>query len=320
MVNSKIIDMPENQLPLNDLDSFYKSFTKRDKLNREDLDARIELPPITKFFRIHRTEYAIRVIGQELPPNRYNFYFLSIVRTGSAIKMDGFNTYEIKPNTLWSTPIGQIHSAKNWTADATGYYISFSPDFIETKPNLQRLVQRSPFFQFDAPHYLYLSEEESDMIYGIFQKIEVEFERNDEFSDDLIRLYITEMLHLSERIRKKVIENTEVSVSKNLADTFKALVEKHFIAQKGIPFYADQLAVHPNYLSNVIKSETGITAGDLIRERVIQEAKYLLYQSDLSVKEVAYYLLFEDTSNFSKFFKKHTDLTPQEYKAQIAKI
>jgi AraC family transcriptional regulator, transcriptional activator of pobA len=309
--------MQETQLPLNDLDSFYQAFTKRDKLNREDLDARIELPPITKFFRIHRTEYAIRVIGQELPPNRYNFYFLSIVRTGSAMKTDGFNTYEIKPHTLWSTPIGQIHSAKNWTADATGYYLSFSPDFIETKPNLQKLVQRSPFFAFDAPHYLYLTDEESDTIFTIFQKIEVEFERNDESSDDLIRLYITEMLHLSERFRKQKMPTESVSVSKNITDKFKALVEKNFIHQKGIPFYADHLAVHPNYLSNVIKAETGMTAGDLIRERIIQEAKYLLYQSDFSVKEVAYYLQFEDTSNFSKFFKKNTDLTPQEYKGQF---
>jgi AraC family transcriptional regulator, transcriptional activator of pobA len=309
--------MQENQLPLNDLDSFYQSFTKRDKLSREDLDARIELPPITKFFRIHRTEYAIRVIGQELPPNRYNFYFLSIVRTGSATKTDGFNTFEIKPHTLWSTPIGQIHSAKNWTADATGYYISFSPDFIETKPNLQKLVQRSPFFAFDTPHYLYLTNEESDIIFILFQKIEAEFERNDDISHDLIRLYITEILHLSERFRAKNFVGETSSVSKTLTDRFKALVEKNFIYQKGIPFYADQLSVHPNYLSNVIKAETGMTAGDMIRERIIQEAKYLLYQSDFSVKEVAYYLQFEDTSNFSKFFKKNTDLTPQEYKGQF---
>jgi AraC family transcriptional regulator, transcriptional activator of pobA len=309
--------MPEAQLPLNDLDSFYHKYTKREKLNREDLDARIELPPITKFFRIHRTEYAIRVIGQELPPNRYNFYFMSIVRTGSATKIDGFNTYEIKPHTLWSTPIGQIHSAKNWTADATGYYLSFSPDFIETKPNLQKLVQRSPFFQYDAPHYLYLSQEESDIIYTIFQKIEAEFERNDDMSHDLIRLYITEIFHLSERYRASKQTPESPSVSKTLSDRFKALLEKQFIYQKGIPYYADQLAVHPNYLSNVIKAETGLTAGDLIRERIIQEAKYLLYQSDLSVKEIAYYLQFEDSSNFSKFFKKNTDLSPQEYKASF---
>jgi AraC family transcriptional regulator, transcriptional activator of pobA len=306
--------MPENQLPLNDLDSFYQSFTKRDKLNREDLDARIELPPITKFFRIHRTEYAIRVIGQELPPNRYNFYFLSLVRSGTATKTDGFNTYEIRPHTLWSTPIGQIHSAKNWTADATGYYLSFSPDFIETKPNLQKLVQRSPFFQFNTPHHLYLSLEESDVIFTIFQKIEAEFIRNDEQSNELILLYISELLHLSERYRAGQTLAEHPTVSKTLTDRFKALVEKNFVYQKGIPFYADLLAVHPNYLSNVIKAETGMTAGDIIRERVIQEAKYLLYQSDFSVKEVAYYLQFEDTSNFSKFFKKNTDLTPQEYK------
>ncbi|MCU0390828.1 MAG: helix-turn-helix domain-containing protein [Thermoflexibacter sp.] len=309
-------------LPLNDLDSFYKSFIKRDKLTREDLDARITLPPITKFFRIHRTEYAIRVVGQELPPNRYNFYFLSIVRTGSATKTDGLNTYQIRPHTLWSTPMGQIHSAKDWTADATGYYLSFSPDFIESEPTLLRLVAQSAFFQFNTPHHIYLSEAESDLIYAIFQKIEAEFSLNDEASDDLIRLYITEILLLAERFRTHTHAETGTSltVTQTLTDKFKSLVEKYFIKEKGIPFYADELAVHPNYLSNVIKAETGMTAGDLIRERIVQEAKYLLYQSNFSVKEVAYYLQFEDASNFSKFFKKHTSLSPQEYQAKYQSL
>ena len=310
------------QLPLNNLDSFYKSFIKRDKLTRGDLDAGVVLPPITKFFRIHRTEYAIRVVGQELPPNRYNFYFLSIVRTGTATKIDGFNTYQIRPHTLWSTPIGQIHSAKDWTADATGYYLSFSPDFMESEPTLQRLVAQSPFFQFNTPHYIYLSEQESDTIYAIFQKIEAEFNLHDEASDDLIRLYITEVLLLSERFRTHTQAETDanLTVTQTLTDKFKNLVEKHFIKEKGIPFYAEELAVHPNYLSNVIKAETGMTAGDLIRERVVQEAKYLLYQSNFSVKEVAYYLQFEDASNFSKFFKKHTSLSPQDYQSKYQSL
>ncbi len=314
--------MSENtsELPLHDLTNFYRHFAKRDRLEHGDLDARLELPVLSAFFRIHRTEYAIRVIGQELPPNRYNFFFLSLVRTGSATKTDGMNTYQIQPHTLWSTPLGQIHSAKDWTADATGYYVAISPDFLALDSTLLRLVQTLPFFRFEGQHHLYLSEAESDELYGIFNQIEQEFEQPaDGQRDALIRLYLTEILLKAERLFARLVNNTlhPKGPSRQLTDRYKQAVDQNFRSNRSLPFYGEMLAVHPNYLSNTIKAETGQTAGDLLRDRVIQEAKYLLYQSDFSVKEIAYYLSFEDTSYFSKYFKKATGQTPQAYQAKV---
>jgi AraC-like DNA-binding protein len=300
-------------IPLNDLDHFYKSFIKKQVLTTEDLDARVKLPQITSYFRIHRTEYAIRLIGQELPPNRYNFYFLSLVRQGTATKTNGLSTFLIKPHTLWSTPLGQIHSAKDWTADATGYYISFSPDFFPGDPAIGRLVQQIPFFKFDGQHYLYLNEPTSDELYDLFGKMEREFERNDPWSESLIRVHLTEILLKAQRLFEAETGRRTQSEHALLSEKYKGLIEKHYLKEKSVVFYADHLAVHPNHLNSVCKKETGFTASDLIKERVLQEAKYLLYQSGLSIKEIAWYLQFEDASYFSRFFKKATGLTPVEY-------
>jgi hypothetical protein len=109
-----------SEILLRNLDEFYGQFIRKDKLLQDDVDAQDFLPSIVSHFRIHRTEYALRLIGPELPPNRYNFYFISIVRKGTAKKTDWISSFDIRPHTLWGTPLGQVHSASNWSSDASG--------------------------------------------------------------------------------------------------------------------------------------------------------------------------------------------------------
>jgi AraC-like DNA-binding protein len=98
------------------------------------------------------------------------------------------------------------------------------------------------------------------------------------------------------------------------------LIEKYFLKEKSVAFYADQLSIHPNYLNSICKEETSNTASELIGERVLAEAKSLLYQTELSVKEIAYYLQFKDTSHFYKFFKKATRQTPLNYRLKTKRL
>jgi AraC-like DNA-binding protein len=81
---------------------------------------------------------------------------------------------------------------------------------------------------------------------------------------------------------------------------------------KGI---AQQLHIHPNYLSNLVKAQSGKTVSYIIRERLVLEARALLCNSDMTISEIAYYLQFKDTSNFAKFFKTQTGKTPTDFRA-----
>ena len=82
----------------------------------------------------------------------------------------------------------------------------------------------------------------------------------------------------------------------------------------GPSYYADQLHVHPNHLNAITKRLTGHTAKQVIQEKVALLAKSLLAQSDLSIKEIAYRLGYDEATHFSSFFKKATSLTPQQYR------
>ena len=74
------------------------------------------------------------------------------------------------------------------------------------------------------------------------------------------------------------------------------------------------LNMNPSCLNELSKRVTGITAGELIRNRVIEETKKLLYSSRMSGKEIAYELGFDDPAYFSRFFKKYTGTTLKEFR------
>jgi AraC-like DNA-binding protein len=79
--------------------------------------------------------------------------------------------------------------------------------------------------------------------------------------------------------------------------------------------YANRLAVHVNHLNKVLKETTGKTTTEIISGRVLQEAKVLLKQTDWNISEIAWSLGFEQLSNFSNFFRKHTAQAPHSFRA-----
>jgi AraC family transcriptional activator of pobA len=79
--------------------------------------------------------------------------------------------------------------------------------------------------------------------------------------------------------------------------------------------YADRLAIHVNHLNKVLKESTGSTTTKIISDRILQEAKIMLKNSDWTVSEISYSLGFEEVAHFSNFFKKRTAVTPLAFRA-----
>jgi AraC family transcriptional regulator, transcriptional activator of pobA len=94
----------------------------------------------------------------------------------------------------------------------------------------------------------------------------------------------------------------------------RALVEEHFRRERLLAFYAEKLAMTPDRLNNHVKRATGVTAGHLIRQRVLTEAKRQLVFTAQPIHEIAYALAFADPSHFARFFRKQTGTTPQAFR------
>jgi AraC family transcriptional activator of pobA len=99
-------------------------------------------------------------------------------------------------------------------------------------------------------------------------------------------------------------------------EALRALVEAQFRKERLLSFYADKLAMTPDRLNDHVKRATGVTAGHLIRQRVLTEAKRQLVFTNVPIHEIAYDLSFSDPSHFTRFFRKQTGITPQEFRAR----
>jgi AraC family transcriptional activator of pobA len=99
-------------------------------------------------------------------------------------------------------------------------------------------------------------------------------------------------------------------------ETLRGLLEKNFRKQRLLGFYAQKLAMTPDRLNDHVKRATGVTAGHLIRQRVLTEAKRQLVFTTEPIHEIAYDLGFSDPSHFARFFRKQTTTTPQDFRTQ----
>jgi AraC family transcriptional activator of pobA len=97
-------------------------------------------------------------------------------------------------------------------------------------------------------------------------------------------------------------------------EELKRLIETHFRAERQIGFYAGKLAITADRLNDHVKRATGVTAGHLIRQRVLTEAKRQLVFTAATVGEIAYDLAFADPSHFARFFRKQTGTAPQAFR------
>jgi AraC family transcriptional activator of pobA len=97
-------------------------------------------------------------------------------------------------------------------------------------------------------------------------------------------------------------------------EALRRLIEEHYLAQRQLAFYASRLAMTPDRLNDHIKRAAGVTAGHLIRQRVLTEAKRQLVFTSQPIHQIAFDLAFSDPSHFTRFFRKQTGTTPQAFR------
>ncbi len=109
--------------------------------------------------------------------------------------------------------------------------------------------------------------------------------------------------------------------STRISSAFLELLEQQFPVDSQRPIrlryasqFADQLSIHVNHLNRAIKQNLNKTTTQVISERILQEAKILLLEHDLSVTDIAYALGFTEVTHFNNFFKKHTQVSPTKFR------
>jgi AraC-like DNA-binding protein len=221
----------------------------------------------------------------------------------------------ISPNQL-ITIDNDVEIAENMQ----GWGLFFHPDLIRGTP-LGYRIKDYTFFTYEVSEALHLSNKEKETLYDCIVKIQEELTQNiDYHSQNLLVSVIELLLNYCSRFysrqfitRKSLNTDVVVKVEQILRFHFEH-EDKTAVGLPSVKFLANQLNLSPNYLSDLLKRETGLNAQDHIHYAVIEEAKNLLIQSNQSVSEVAYSLGFEYPQYFSRLFKQKTGKTPIEFR------
>ncbi|AUP79250.1 helix-turn-helix domain-containing protein [Flavivirga eckloniae] len=176
------------------------------------------------------------------------------------------------------------------------------------------------FFGNEHMPLIHLNEKERGK-FNILHEIFVdELETKDNIQAEMLRMLMARFIIKSTRILKAK-DNAEtvpgVKDSKvELLRSFNVLVESHFRKEHSVGFYADKLFKSPKTLSNTF-AKLNTSPLKIIHERLILESKRLLVYTDKTAKEIAFEIGFEDASHLSRLFKKHTSLSPSDFKKQL---
>lgn len=251
----------------------------------------------------------------------FGFYALFLKKTTGCRINYGKTNYDFDDETVVSFAPGQtvgIHRTEDGPApEAVG--LLFHPDFLVRTPLAQKMGQYS-FFSYASNEALHLSEEERVILQDYMEKIKRELQHPiDRFSKSLIISNIEVMLNYCMRFYERQFVTRE-ELNNDVLARFEALVDEYLQSGKGategiptVKHFADKICLSPNYFGDLVKSETGKTAQELIQLKMINHAKSALLDPEISTKQVAELLGFQYPQHFIRFFKKQTGQTPKAY-------
>ncbi|WP_088322704.1 AraC family transcriptional regulator [Polaribacter tangerinus] len=248
-------------------------------------------------------------------PHRHNYFTVLIIEKASGKHKIDFNTYKLDNKQVYFVAPGQVHQVIEEDV-SYGFVMTFSNQFlIENSIPLSFIDSLNLFNNYgQSPPLLPNENQFGDIL---------------QFSEQILKLFHSnspmKLLSIGAFLKLLLIEcNTICSInpvdlasdvsSDMLVRNFKSEVDIHYKHEHSTSFYAEKLFITPDHLNRTIKAKIGKTAKDYIQTRIIIEAKRLLYFTDLSAKEIGFNLGFNEPSNFSTFFKKHTNVSPHNFK------
>ncbi len=194
-----------------------------------------------------------------------------------------------------------------------GYMIHFSLDFLGVTPDAFRQFTGSSLFDL-LSGTLIIPFDDGASLDVLVKKMNAQ-DADDPIVPELMKITLLLLNQKNNTIVEKVNGYGNIFLVKK----FFNLLEQNFLTMKMVSNYARELSVTPNYLNEMIKKNSGFSARHHIQQRVIMEAKRKIMQEGLSMKEIAYYLGFDDSYHFSKYFKNVSGSNFSDFRKQTMK-
>lgn len=222
--------------------------------------------------------------------------------------------YQIKANDFVTLLPGSIIQIKKVEDNPRLYIMAYSSEFIgrvnmlETTMDIIQTIRENPVIS--------LPDKMVELFCDYFALINKVYDQN---YLPRIPIFYKNILYtifyaIKEIYKKQTWKSPNLTRSQEICKKFERLVTTNYTKERSVAFYAGKLGITLQHLSNTVKQETGKTVTEIINKFVIMDAKAQLKSTDLSIQEIAYSLNFANVSFFGKFFKRHTGMSPLQYR------
>lgn len=260
-------------------------------------------------FIVAPLEYSWPVIKLPLPPSRTSNHALFFVTAGQVELSVGHQSFTVKEQELIIVPSLQIFTLHAIREDVRGFLCFFHPNLV--------LYPGSDtdygFLKLTGNPFVSLSAQQTGYINTLLDRLTIEYTEDGSAKTDLIRPYLQALLAEINRAYGED-KDTKADASDRLVQGFMDLLTTQVRTQRLVSYYASQLNVSPNHLNKVIKRRTGKSPSIWIDERIVLETKVLLFQSNMTIAQIADEMGFDDQSGFGKLFRKHVRVSPTDFR------
>lgn len=258
--------------------------------------------------------------GQSPPVefNRKDYFKICLTKGKSRINYAD-RSFEIKKYALlFANPMIPY----NWEPlepEQSGFSCVFSEGFFSN----YGILKEYPVFKPEGIPVYELNASEVGTISSIFRQMIEELDSDFDYKEEVLKNLVFQLIHSTLKMRgSEPVKPEKHNASSRIASLFLELLEKQFplredrdrIGLRSPSDFASQLSVHVNHLNRSVKDVTQKTTSELILQRLFKEAKILLKHSSLNISEIAYSLGFESPTHFNTFFKKHSNLSPSQFR------
>jgi AraC family transcriptional activator of pobA len=269
-------------------------------------------------FSIVRSEGELPYEADVLLPHRKAYYMLVFTKHTRGRHWVDAVPYERQDHALYFSSPSQL-LVKEEPTPFWGTRLQFTSEFLALQQNTT--LRSLPLIQNPHNgHELLLTPADEAVVDDLLDKVEAEHRRPGQWQHPMLSAYLTVLLTYLSRLYTEQFVGGELSADQRLLKTYRASIEENFRELHEVSAYAALLHISAGHLSEVVKAQSGKSAIKHLHERLVLEAKRLLFYTSQSLKEMAFDLGFSDPSYFNRFFKRETGLTPADYRASIRKM
>lgn len=274
-------------------------------------------------FTVHNLKETHLTLPHVTPTFRINFFSFTFAKDGQGQYTSDEQTFKITPGTIYFTNPGHFRSFE-WYSINDVFLITLSESFLKENVHAD-VFDEFPFLLAETVPPRVVTPAQFAEFEQLYDQIRHTYHGNSPYRNRIIgNLFVVLLLKIKEYFWEDYNPIYEGNRSSQIVKNFKRMLEQHYrqLSQGKadkvfrVQDYADAQSLHPNYLNNVIKSKTGKAVGTWITEKTIAEAKSQLQHSSASIKELAFLLGFTESTHFSNYFKKHTGLSPIQFRKQ----